>query len=521
MAGDGLGVQRSKALSSAALAGAAAQAAGGAKEVKAAEPEGQAGPSPKTSARPEGETRYTEAKAGAPKVHGTGLGKVKQRSAADLKARKARPSRAKASFGGATATAEARAASAQAVSERLAAIPSQRRGAEAAELLAHGPLNTGQIAAYVAGAEGNNKTVQTALGRAAALLGSSDDPALERAVAQGLDSLVPSALSRPGEPSGAEKDTARRLEGQLKSFLENERLSPEAKRRVLEAVGDHSKSPALRSAAAVALSQHTAALKDHIEQGKRDLKASYDPHNLQNIPGGPSKVTEFRIGLEGQIHESEKSLASEQGALGKMLGGPTDWQADPKADPNQPQTSAGQLANYLERFHTDEQLDRAKQVVQALFDPPSAAAADGFAKMTERVKTANNLNDGDGLGYLVEAGHQAFAVEPAKERREAIQNAASVAQIALAAGLGYAGVVAAGALGISERAADQALRAGFSRMGQESFNSLLDAAKRSAPDEQKRWTQIKESVSLRLQGSVFSKTGFETGSGRARSRGEG
>jgi hypothetical protein len=446
MAGDSLSVQGGAVRSAAAFAGADAQASGESKEA-----EGAASTRTRTTATSDrstrkeaaaAETKYTQAKTGSPKAGGTGTNKVKQRSAKDLKTKKLAAERAMASFSGVKATAEARQVSAQEVSERLSQIPSGRRGAEAAELLGRGGLSSRQVAGYVAGAEGGNTSVRTALGRAAALLSSSDDPGLRKAIAEGLDWLVPSSLSRPGEPSAAEKDIVHRLEGQLKSFLDGERLGPEAKHRVLDALGQHSAGPTLRSAATVALSQHTAELKLRIEQSRRDLEASYDPHNLRNIPGGLNNVTNLRMGLERQLKEAEGTLASSQAGLGTILEGPKDWQVDPRSDPNVPQTSAGHLANYLEKYHTHQQLPRAKEVVRALFDPPSATSAEGFAKMTERVKAANQLTDGKGLGFLVEAGHQAFAVEPAKERREAIQQAASVAQIALAAGLGYAGVLA-------------------------------------------------------------------------------
>ena len=427
------------------------------------------------------ESRFAEAKATTARHGGAATSKVKQRSANELKAKKPTSKQAKATFSGARATAAGHALSPQEVSDRFSQIPSDRRGSEVASLLNSGQVSPGQVASYVAGAETGQKQLHTALSRAATLLQSSLDPKLQKAVVAGLEALVEPGLSRPGEPSAKDTAAAQKLERQLGDFLQGDSAGGAGTLAVAQAIAEQAQSPALRAASALELTRRAGSLGNEIEHEKHNLEASFDPQNLQNVPGGMLKVTEYRLQTQTHIDALEHEHAQVQAALGQTVVGPKDREADLKLDPNQPQTGLGQTLNYVEKFYTHQQLPQAKEIVRALFDPPSPAAMDCVGELTARVKATDSKMDGHALGYLVEAGHQALAVDAAKAEHERSELASGALQLAVSAGLGFGGVLASAALRVAGSAKDatigkgldQGFRAAFTRLGQDAFNAAV------------------------------------------------
>jgi hypothetical protein len=262
--------------------------------------------------------------------------------------------------------------SAQKVSNRLAAAPASERGKLAAELLGSGELAPDQMADYVAGSETGKKGASTALSRAAALLGSSSDAGLQAAVASGLDRLLP--------PENADPASVQKFEKQLQAFFGSDRVSEKDKAGLVEAMR-HSTNPTVRSAVALKFSQHINGLSQQLKDAQGRLGGM--------MPGGPmgSQPTEQSqkeyAQDQARIAELSSKVSASQAALGKLLTGPEGAPPPTFADPNRPQTPLGDLTNYIESNHNKVQVQSVKEVIRALFDPPSDVAAQSVATLAD------------------------------------------------------------------------------------------------------------------------------------------
>jgi hypothetical protein len=378
---------------------------------------------------------------------------------------------AKDLFRGAKASAEGRWV--PSVSEGLAGVPSAEHGKALAEMLRGGQVSASQVAAYLAGPEAKPRSAEQALRQAGSLLGSSPEPELQKAVVQGLDSIISADLCKRGDLSAAQKDSARKLEQGLRSFFDSEKLSPEAKLRTVQAVAEHSQNPALRSALAVVLGDRLGSMREHLAQDRRNLEASFDPRNLRNIPGGMSNVVPYRMELERHIRRLEKELPllpRMQEALTGLLFG-----KDQKVE-GESERTLGKLVGYLEQHHNGHELQAAKELMRSLFDPPSAGVLDRFAEATHGITRSSSSGDAYGLGFLLEAGRQKLEVEPRAEREKELAFAGKALQVAVAGALGYFGGPLAGAAGVTGENLTNALSSALGQFGEESVGTLVDRA---------------------------------------------
>jgi hypothetical protein len=279
-----------------------------------------------------------------------------------------------------------------------------------------------------------------------------------------------------------------------------------------------SENPSVRSAVALTYSRHQTAANDelarlHGSDFDAVLRESYRHPD-------PAQVRDQIARQQDRMHALERSVPAGQAALGQLLVGPEDWKPDPKSDPNHPQTPLGQFCEYLDSdLHRHEQRAHAETLMRALFEPsgglPSGTSMDAFARLSQRAKEADNYHDGDAVGFLLGAGIRAFTAEAAKRGGANGQLAVTAIQVALAAGLGYGGVLAAGALGIEARALDQAFRAGFSRLGQEELTGLLRTASDSGAALATEWSRFQSDMRHALRDRVQTLQGFEDGVSRA------
>jgi hypothetical protein len=411
----------------------------------------------------------------------------------------------------------ARDASARQVSEHLAAVPEAERGRVAAELLAKGSLTAEQLAGYVAGTETGKTSSHTALARAATLLGSSEDPALRKAIVQTLDKLLPAQFADT-EAVAAATGPVKAFEDGVQQLFESGKVSEQGKARLVSAMQDSS-NPTVRSAMALQYSQHLEVLSDQLTRLRgSDFDAVLrESHRHPD----PKSVRRFVAEQRAKLEQLEKLVPTGQAALGSVLAGPEDWK--PGTDPNTPQTALGQFAHYLEDFHQNDQRTQAKGVMRALFNPaggvPSGAAMDCFATLTKRAREADNMQDGDALGFFLEAGVQACGVSQTKEEQAQAQLMTSAIQVAVVAGLGWGGVAAAQALGVDKalgKAMDQAFRAGFSRVGQENLNGMLSGMGKNLSAKEDQWHAFRDVVHRSLRGSSITQGGYVDGIKRFR-----
>jgi hypothetical protein len=126
---------------------------------------------------------------------------------------------------------------------------------------------------------------------------------------------------------------------------------------------------------------------------------------------------------------------------------------------------------------------------------------------------------GHAEGYLIEAGHQAFAIDAAKAERKRWEIASGALQLAVSDGLGFGGVLTSAAQRVSGRvkdvtlgkALDQGFRAAFTRLGQDAFNEALRMTTRGGDAIAAQWGNFKDDLGLHLQGQAEARLGYRQG----------
>lgn len=359
----------------------------------------------------------------------------------------------------------------------LSGTPAADRGKKAAELVeAKGEAGVEEIAKYIQAGESREPSVRLKLGRAANLLipsqslSGAQKERVAKAVAAGLDRLVSEEAS-----SGQ----VHKLENGLLEFLSDAKIDAGAKMAMLDSVARHSENPQVRFAAATVLSKYLNKQNNHLEQDKKNLKASYDLKNLGNIPGGPQNAGEYRAELTKCIKQREWEQKEGQPIMARLLSGSS---AVGEAEKKLP--IGDMFRGYLEKHHNGRENEVARGMMRAMFDPPSVPAMREFKGLVDKVASSSEKSAGYGLGYLIEAGRQEFDVKKQEELDKRSEVAGKAFQVTLAAALGYAAGPAAALLG-AEGAGEiaDAIGAGLGKLGEETLDSYLSEAGKKHPKE--------------------------------------
>jgi hypothetical protein len=138
-----------------------------------------------------------------------------------------------------------------------------------------------------------------------------------------------------------------------------------------------------------------------------------------------------------------------------------------------------------------------------------------MAKLQATVRSGN-MRDAHALGFLVEAGRQAFVEDPNKEQKATAAAAGRALQISLAVGLGAGNPAIAATLGITSKVVDGAFRGALGRLSQEALGALIAALGQSTMNEKQRWESMHDQLRLRLQGTVDAAFAFGQGRDDAR-----
>jgi hypothetical protein len=303
-------------------------------------------------------------------------------------------------------------------------------------LLEH--ARTPAVQAAVAEAVGRNLTQlgDPSMALDLALKGGKDSAAA-KALVRGMDQAI---TAHPTLKGGEE--AAKRLEEGLTKFLGSERVPEEVKLRLAEAVKT-SQNPNVRAATAAAVVQTIQSKKAELADRKRQIADEVYGASFELL-SKEKHAARHKLNAEVErrfLAEAREKLGPYQKALGELLAGEHG-----KGTTRAPNSHLGQLRFYLLNTRGGEAawLGAAKDVMRALFDPPSEQGFIGFQKIVQSLRETTNKEDAHSMGYFIEAGRQALEVDPkldAKRQREQIAawggGAMHVAVAALTGGTGY------------------------------------------------------------------------------------
>jgi hypothetical protein len=292
------------------------------------------------------------------------------------------------------------------------------------------------------------------------LLGKNEDPWVQQALCRGLDSV-------------------------LGAFLKSDSLSHESRLRLAETIARESKNPNVRSAMSLALSGHLNGMAPELAEKQRRLEAMSAHGKLSEAARRNNRAPQlsppwlgdeaYRQRLAQEVPELQARQLQGQAALGQLLAGRQEH-----GKREVPESQLGSLYELMRQAYPGGMIGGAREVMRALFVPPSQASVASFEQIAGQTLKSPNRFDPRALGYFIEAGRQALEVEPslqAKQEQEMLLSLAGpVLQIALAGSLGAFGVSAAEKLGLTARQAG-AFGAAVGQAGEEGLNLALDSKK--------------------------------------------